>query len=70
MRSSDTLQFYITRAEQEGKEGDAATLAQVRDRCHRSAAVWTELAERAQRCEKTRLAETARVAARRAEESR
>lgn len=70
MRNSDTLQFYIKRAEQERADGDAAILSHVRDRCHRSAAARSELADRAQRCEKTRIAEAARVAERRAEESR
>jgi hypothetical protein len=68
MKGSDTLQFYIARAEQERQEGDAATLAHVRDRCRRSEAAWSELAERAQRGERTRIAEASRVAARRADE--
>jgi hypothetical protein len=70
MRGSDTLQFYIGRAEQERKDGEAATLSHVRDRCRRSAAAWSELAERAARGEKRRAAEAAKVAARQAEERR
>ncbi len=68
MKGSDTLQFYIVRAEQERQDGDAATLAQVRDRCRRSEAAWSELAERAQRGERTRAVEASRVAARRADD--
>ncbi|MCA1600594.1 MAG: hypothetical protein LC776_02755 [Acidobacteria bacterium] len=68
MKGSDTLRFYRDRAEQERQDGDAATLAHVRDRCRRSAAAWSELAERAQRGEKTRADEANRVAVRRAEE--
>ncbi len=68
MKGSDTLRFYRDRADQESQDGDAATLAHVRDRCRRSAAAWSELAERAQLGEKTRAEEANRVAARRAEE--
>ena len=68
MKGSDTLRFYRDRAAQERQAGDAATLAHVRDRCRRSEAAWSELAERAQRGEKTRAVEESRVAARRAEE--
>jgi hypothetical protein len=68
MKGSDTLRLYRDRAEQERQNGDATTLAHVRDRCYRSAAAWSELAERAELGEKTRAAEAIRVAARRAEE--
>ena len=70
MKGSDALLFYRARAEQERKNGDAATLAHVRDRCRRSEAAWVELAERAERGEITRAVEANRVAARRAEERR
>ena len=66
MKGSDTLRFYRARAEQERKEGDEASLSHVRDRCRRSEAAWSELAERAERGEKTRAVEASRVAARRA----
>jgi len=68
MKGSDSLQFYRDRAEQERKDGEAAALPHVRDRCRRSGAAWSELAERAQRGETTRAVEASRVAARRAEE--
>lgn len=70
MKSSDTLRFFLARAEQERKDGDDATLSHVRDRCRRSEAAWSELAKRAERGEKTRAVEADRVAARRAEERR
>ena len=41
------LQFHLDRAEQARTEAEAATLAHVRERCRRSEAAWTELAERA-----------------------
>lgn len=68
MKGSDTLRFYRDRAEQERQDGEAATLSHVRDRCRRSEAAWSELAERAQRVENTRAVEANRVATRRAEE--
>ena len=70
MKGSDTLRFYLARAEQERKDGDEAILSHVRDRCRRSEAAWSELAKRAERGEKTRAVEADRVAARRAEERR
>ena len=70
MKGSDALPFYRARAEQERKDGDEATLSHVRDRCRRSEAAWSDLAERAERGEKTRAVEADRVAARRAEERR
>ena len=68
MRGSDTLQFYIAPAEQERKDGEAATLSHVRDRCRRSSAAWSELAERAARCEKMPANKMGRVAVRQADE--
>ena len=50
-----TLQFYLARAEQARVEADAATLEHVRERCRRSEAAWTELAERAARTEAMRV---------------
>ena len=41
--------FFLARAEQARVEGEAATLDHVRERCRRSQAAWTALAERAQR---------------------
>ena len=42
------LQMYLERAEQCRREADAATLANVRDRCLASALAWEEMAQRAQ----------------------
>lgn len=53
---STHLDFCISRAEQARSDADAATLDNVRDRCRRSEAAWTELAERAQRTERLRAA--------------
>ena len=49
-----TLQFYLARAEQARDEADAATLEHVRERCRRSEAAWTMLADRAARSEAMR----------------
>ena len=46
MRNAD-LQFYLDQAEHAREEAKVATLAHVRERCHRSEAAWTALAERA-----------------------
>jgi hypothetical protein len=43
------LAFYTTRAAQARQDAAAATLAMVRDRCLRAAAVWEEMAARAAR---------------------
>lgn len=55
-------EFYRARADQARAEGEAATLSHVRDRCERSQAAWTALAERAERSEKLRAAEAERKA--------
>jgi hypothetical protein len=54
------LEFYLARAEQARTEAESATLEHVRERCRRSEAAWTELAERAQRSERMREAEALR----------
>ena len=46
MANSNTLQFYLDRADEARKQAEAATLSHVRDRCRRSEAAWTQLAER------------------------
>jgi len=56
------LEFYLARAEQAREEAAAATLEHVRERCRRSEAAWTELADRAQRSERMREAEALRKA--------
>jgi hypothetical protein len=50
----NTLQFYLDRAEQARGEADKATLSHVRDRCLRSVAAWTQLADRAAATERKR----------------
>jgi hypothetical protein len=47
MASSTNMQFYRDRAEEARLAAEAATLSRVRDRCRRSEAAWTALANRA-----------------------
>ena len=54
MAISNTLRFYLDRAEQAREDAEAATLSNVADRCRRSEAAWTLLAERAALAEKNR----------------
>jgi hypothetical protein len=61
---SSNLEFFLARAEQARSEAEAATLAHVRERCRRSEAAWTALAERAQRSERLRVEEQERKAER------
>jgi hypothetical protein len=56
------LEFYLARAAQARAEADAATLDHVRERCQRSEAAWTELADRAQRSERMKADEALRKA--------
>lgn len=57
---STNLSFFLARAEQARVEGDAATLEHVRERCRRSEAAWQALADRAERSERMKAAETER----------
>jgi hypothetical protein len=57
------LEFYLARAAQARADADAATLDNVRDRCLRSEAAWTQLADRAARTEQMRNALTEAKAA-------
>ena len=50
-----TLKFYLDRADEARKQAEAATLSHVRDRCRRSEAAWTQLAERLDATEKMRI---------------
>jgi hypothetical protein len=59
---NSNLQFYLARAAQAREEGDAATLEHVRERCRRSEAAWTQLADRAARAERMRTEELKRKA--------
>lgn len=55
MANTNSLQFYLERAEQARVDAEAATLSHVRERCRRSAAAWNQLAERAALAESNRL---------------
>ena len=48
------LDFYRARVDQARTEAEAATLEHVRERCRRSEAAWTALADRAERAERMR----------------
>ena len=56
------LEFYLARAEQARADAEAATLEHVRERCLRSEAAWTALADRAERSERLRVEEQERKA--------
>ncbi|MGZ2413058.1 hypothetical protein ACUXST_002500 [Sphingomonas sp. F9_3S_D5_B_2] len=62
MSSTTNLQFYLARAAQARDEGNSATLEHVRERCRRSEAAWTQLADRAARSEALRINEEKRKA--------
>ena len=52
--------FCLARAEEALRDAEAASLANVRERCLRSAAVWNGMAERAARTERKRAETDAR----------
>jgi len=56
------LDFFLARAAQARAEAEAATLDHVRERCRRSEAAWNELADRAERTARMRMAELERKA--------
>ena len=56
------LEFFLARAAQARSEAEAATLEHVRERCRRSEAAWTQLADRARRSELMRAEEALRKA--------
>ena len=56
------LDFFLARAEQARAEGEEATLAHVRERCQRSEAAWSALADKAKRSERLREEEARRKA--------
>ncbi len=47
-------QFYLARAAEARADADSATLENVRDRCLRSEAAWSEMAARVERGERMR----------------
>ena len=57
-----SLDFFLARVEQARAEGEAATLAHVRERCQRSEAAWQSLADKAKRSERLREEEAKRKA--------
>jgi hypothetical protein len=57
------LQFFLARADQAREEAEAAPLDHVRERCRRSEAAWTLLADKARRSEQLRVEEAERKAA-------
>ena len=57
---NSNLGFFLARAEQARAEAEAATLDHVRERCLRSEAAWTALADKARRGAEMRLAEAQR----------
>ena len=59
---NSNLELFRTRAAEAHAEADAATLEHVRERCLRSEAAWTSLADRAERSERLRLEEAKRKA--------
>ncbi|MFL6830857.1 MAG: hypothetical protein ACJ8D5_09620, partial [Sphingomicrobium sp.] len=59
---NSNLDFFLARAAQAREEAEAATLDHVRERCRRSEAAWTALADRAQRSERVKAAEEKRKA--------
>jgi hypothetical protein len=64
---SNQHDFYLARAAEARADAEAATLDNVRDRCLRSEAAWSEMAARAGRTEKMRARSEAAKAAERAE---
>ena len=60
---SSNLQFFLDRAAQAREEAAAATLEHVRERCRRSEAAWTALADKAKRSEQLREEEAIRKTA-------
>jgi hypothetical protein len=60
---NSNLEFFLARVEQARCEADAATLDHVRERCQRSEAAWTALADKARRSERLRIEEQERKAA-------
>jgi hypothetical protein len=56
-------EVYKLRAEQARADADAATLENVRERCLRAEAAWSEMADRAERTEQMRASQAAAKAA-------
>ena len=69
VRQLKDREVYMLRAQQARAEAAQATLENVRERCLRAEAAWTEMAERAERTEKMRASQLAAKAALLAEAS-
>lgn len=59
---ADDATLFRSRAAAEHAAADSATLANVRDRCERSAKAWTDMADRAERVTTQRLEREAQSA--------
>ena len=59
---STNAEFYSARAEEARRDAEAASLANVRDRCLRAAAAWDEMAARAVRTDRMRAESEAKKA--------
>jgi hypothetical protein len=62
MIRNSNLAFFRARAAEAHAAAEAATLDHVRERCERSEAAWTALADKAERSERMRQAEAKRKA--------
>ena len=58
MANSNSLQFYLDRAQQARIDGEKATLSHVRERCLRAEAAWSSLAQKAARAQEGRLVQS------------
>ena len=54
MAISNSLQFYLDRAQQARAEAEEATLSHVKERCRRAEAAWSSLAQKAARAQQGR----------------
>jgi len=61
--ANNSQQFYRDRAAEARRDGDAATLEHVRERCRRSEQAWTVLADRIAATDAKRLARESEKAA-------
>jgi hypothetical protein len=60
---TQTLNLYLTRAEEAAAEARLATLDNVRERCLRAESAWREMADRQARVEKLRRERDAKAGA-------
>lgn len=60
---SQQLDFFLARASEARRDAEAATLANVRERCLRAATAWDGMAARAEKSEKMRAKAEAEKAA-------